>query len=189
MRVEILVGTLISVATAGCSQSAHRLTTSTNMGDYVRQRSGGQPSGDPAAVHFQPKLCDGEELRPEYARLDEFALVRFLKRQRIDVQIERPRADLVYVSLAGVGTARTVRLRVAILNSADEAGRELHEAILQHGPGAWGVHRANLAVLGPVGSISEDMTFAAFTKLACWGVFTVASTDDTFVVPGAYTEL
>jgi hypothetical protein len=61
--------------------------------------------------------------------------------------------------------------------------------LLEHGSGAWGVHRSNLAVLGPAGSHADDVTFAAKTKLACWGVFTIAGRDDTFVVPGGYTEI
>jgi hypothetical protein len=180
---------LLGLALAGCAGPALRITTNTNLRNYVRDRAGGDPSSDPASLRFRPGLCESEDLRPEYARLDESSLVRFLDRQKIDARIERPRADLLYLNLGSVGTERPVRLRVAILGSADEAGQELHTAILQHGPGSWGVHRSNLAILGPVGSISDDITFAAMTKLACWGVFTIANTDDTFVVPGAYTEL
>jgi len=75
------------------------------------------------------------------------------------------------------------------LDNADQAGSELHEALLQHGEGAWGVHRSNLAALIPTGPYTEALAFAAKTKLACWGVFTAAGTDDTFVVPGGYFEL
>ncbi|MGC4088526.1 MAG: hypothetical protein QM756_11650 [Polyangiaceae bacterium] len=82
-----------------------------------------------------------------------------------------------------------MRMRVAILRNADEAGAELNQGILQHGIGSWGVHRSNLAVLGPIGALTDDMTFAAKAKLACWGVFTIADRDDTFVVPGGYFEL
>ena len=96
-------------------------------------------------------------LAPDYARLDETSLTRFLERQRIDARIERPRADLLYVSIGGAGTEKPIRLRVAILANADEAGRELHQGILQHGPGAWGVRRSNLAVLGPMGSTGDDI--------------------------------
>lgn len=140
-------------------------------------------------MRFRPGLCEADELHPDYAHLDETSLIGFLERQHIDARVERPRADLLYLSLGGAGTVQPIRLRVAILANADDAGRELHEGILQHGPGSWGVHRSNLAVLGPVGSFSDDIAFAATTKLACWGVFTVAGTDDTFVVPGGYTEL
>jgi hypothetical protein len=64
----------------------------------------------------------------------------------------------------------------------------LHEGILQHGQGSWGLHRANLAVLGPIGSAEDDLRFAAKLNLPCWGVFTIAGLDDTFVIPGAYLE-
>ncbi|MFC1643383.1 hypothetical protein ACFL5O_12005 [Myxococcota bacterium] len=96
---------------------------------------------------------------------------------------------MVYLNLSGVGTQSPVRLRVAILKNKDQASRELHEGILQHGLGSWGVHRSNLAVLGPVGATEDDLCLAAKLKLPCWGVFTLAGNDDTFVVPGAYLEL
>jgi hypothetical protein len=121
--------------------------------------------------------------------LNEGHLIGFLTKQGVDVRVERARADLVYLNLSGVGTQSPVRMRVAILKDRGEAGRELHEGILQHGKGSWGVHRSNLAILGPVGSIEDDLRFAAKLKLPCWGVFTVAGEDDTFVVPGGYMEL
>jgi hypothetical protein len=86
-------------------------------------------------------------------------------------------------------TRRPARLRVAILENADEAGRELADAIAEHGNGSWGIHRSNLAVLGPVGDTSHDLAFAAETKLVCWGVFTVVGSRDTVVIPGGYREL
>ena len=78
-------------------------------------------------MRFRPALCDPDELRPDYARLDETSLVRFLERQHVDARIDRPRADLLYVNVGGAGTEKPIRLRVAILGSADEAGRELHQ--------------------------------------------------------------
>ena len=112
-----------------------------------------------------------------------------MSKQQLDVRVERPRSDLTYLIVTGAGTESPVRLRVAILKNADEAGRELHEAILQHGPGSWGVRRSNLAVLGPIGTLEDDLTFAAKTKLSCWGMFMTAGRDDTYAVPGAYREL
>jgi hypothetical protein len=121
--------------------------------------------------------------------MDETHVVAFFERHRLDARIERPRADLVYVVVSGSHLSQPVRLRIAILGDADQAGRELHEAILEHGEGSWGVHRSNIAVLGPVASEEDALAFAAETKLACWGVFAIAGRDDTFVVPGGYTEL
>jgi hypothetical protein len=86
-------------------------------------------------------------------------------------------------------TRRPARLRVAILQDADQAGRELADALLQQVEGACGVHRSNLAVLGPVGDPSHDLVFAAQIGLVCWGVFTVRGREDTFVIPGGYREL
>ena len=178
------------VATASCgADPSLKVTNRTDWHSFVRSPQGGPAGGDVDQLRFRPNLCEPEALKPDYAMLDQSSLVRFLEEQHIDVRIERPRADLIYLNLTNAGTQRPVRLRVAILKNADEAGRELHEAILQHGPGSWGVHRSNLAILGPVGDLSDDINFAATTRLACWGVFTIASTDDTFVVPGAYTEL
>jgi hypothetical protein len=165
------------------------MTSGTDWHSFVRHRSGTPATSELDAIRFRSGLCDADELRPDYARLDEGSIVRFLERQHIDVRVERPRADLMYLNVGGAGTERPIRLRVAILASSDEAGRELNEGILQHGPGSWGVRRSNLAVLGPVGAPGDDIAFAGVTKLACWGMFTIAGTDDTFVVPGGYTEL
>jgi hypothetical protein len=180
---------MTALTMAGCGgDPGFKVSRGSDWRAYVKGRSGAA-TADLDAIQFRPGLCEGDESRPDYARLDELHLVRFLERQRIDVQIERPRADLVYLVLGGANTSRPVRLRVAVLGNADEAGRELHQAILQHGPGSWGVHRSNLAVLGPVASPTDAIAFAAMTKLACWGVFTIADTDDAFVIPGAYAEL
>jgi hypothetical protein len=174
----------------GCGgNTGLRMTDGTDFHAYVQSRSGGASGGELARVRFRPSLCDGEAMQPEHALLDENNLVEFLTRQHLDVTVDRPRADLVYLNIAGAGTDGPVRMRVAILENADQAGTELHEALLQHGEGAWGVHRSNLAALVPVGPYSEAIAFAAKTKLACWGVFTAAGTDDTFVVPGGYLEL
>ncbi len=188
MRLRYLVLALPILPSCG-AEIGLRMTNGTDWHSYVRDRSGGPAAGDLDAMHFRPGLCDGEEQRPEYSKLDETSLVRFLERQHIDARIERPRADLLYVNVGGAGTEKPIRLRVAILNSADDAGRELYQGMLQHGPGSWGVRRSNLAVLGPIGTTGDDVAFAGMTKLACWGVFTIAGTDDAFVVPGGYMEL
>jgi hypothetical protein len=142
-----------------------------------------------AGLMLRRELCQGEDLRPQYESLDEADLIRFLERQQIEVSVERPRADLAYVTLSGSSDAPGLRLRVAILASADEAGLELGEAIAQHGRGSWGVHRSNLAVLGPVDGVERVVSIAARTKLACWGVFTIAGASEVYVIPGGYREL
>ncbi|HEY3595725.1 MAG TPA: hypothetical protein VGL13_17685, partial [Polyangiaceae bacterium] len=181
---------LAALATLSCAANRNmHVSPAVNYGTIARDRSGSAPTSEAAATRFRPGLCEGEDLRPDYDRLDETSLIRFLERQRLDLRVERPRADLIYINVNGAGTPIPVRLRVAILRSADEAGRELAEAIAQHGSGAWGIHRSNLAVLGPAGDPTDDIVFAAVTKVACWGVFTVAAGDEPVVVPGAYREL
>jgi hypothetical protein len=155
----------------------------------VKSRVGSGTVDDPNGLRFKPGLCEAHELRPDGQTLTEANLIEFLSRQQLDVRVERPRSDLIYLVVSGAGTDVPVRLRVAVLKNADEAGSELHRALLQHGPGAWGVHRSNLAVLGPIGSLDDDLTFAAKTRLACWGMFMTAGRDDAYAIPGGYREL
>jgi hypothetical protein len=151
-------------------------------------------SGDLAAMRIRPEVCDGLDVRPDYSTLNEASFVRFLEQMHYEVQVQRQQVDakdreLDYVFVTVPGIAQPVPLRVAVLQNADDAGRSLLEGLLQRGSGSWGVHRANLAVLGPTGTKSDDLAFAAATKLACWGTLTVAmSSDDVVVVPGGYTE-
>lgn len=190
MRIPSLLPALglITLAACGGNDGLH-MNDGTDFHAYVRPRNGPATGGELAEVRFNPNLCSGEPMTPDHTRLDENNLVQFLSRQHLDVRIDRPRADLVYLNITGAGTDAPVRMRVAILDTPDLAGNELHEALLQHGEGAWGVHRSNLAALVAFGTYSESIAFAAKTKLACWGVFTTAGRDDTFVVPGGYLEL
>jgi len=141
-------------------------------------------------MRLLPAVCSGVDTKPDYTTLDERAMVAFLKARGLPVRIERARADLFYVEVqVNPDADEWARLRVAVLATSEQAGRELHDAILQHGPGSWGIHRANLAVLGPVGSVPDIVAFVGKTKLSCWGVLTVAGRDDDFVIPGNYREL
>jgi hypothetical protein len=176
-------------ATAGCEESppaSAYLTTPGGGGQYVRD------SEAIGHARIRPEVCDNvAENKPEQNRLDEKALIGFLQRQGYEVRPSRARPDLVYLDVTnagGGGGSQPVRLRVAVLDDASAAGKDLHNAILQHGPGSWGVHRGNLAVLAPIGSMDQILEFAGRTKLACWGVLTVAARDDNFVVPGGYME-
>lgn len=178
------------VAVAGCAtRSDLVLVQRPDVRAALEGVDGREPAIAPNAMRLSPKVCAGVDLRPEYATLDARALVDFLQGQGMKLKVERARADLVFLDVEGAGTAQPVRLRVAILKGAPEAGRELHEAILQHGRGSWGVHRSNLAVLAPIADAEDALAFAVKTKLPCFGVFTMASHDDDFVVPGGYSEL
>jgi hypothetical protein len=159
------------------------LTTPGGGGQYIK---GSEELGD---IRLKPEVCENvAENKPEQSRLDEKALVAFLKTQGYETQTTRARADLVYVEVTNAGGTQSVRLRVAVLDDAPGASKDLHKAVLDHGMGSWGVHRGNLAVLAPIGSVDQILEFAGRTKLACWGVLTLAGRDDDFVVPGGYME-
>ena len=169
----------------GCTE------TTMPIGVYLETNSGSEGttagSFDLGNMRFKSDVCKDEPLYPEFNRLTEESIVDFLRAHKLEVTVLRARSDLVYLDVKKDGAV--TRLRVALLKSSHEAGHELHEAILEHGPGSWGVHRANLAVLGPIGSIGQGVNFAVESKLACWGVLTMAGRDDTFVIPGGYMEL
>ncbi len=191
MIARVIGAALVAaLALVGCASPAFHINDRSDVKAYVvRTAAGPSSEANPSGLRFKPGLCDAQELRPDGRELTEANLIEFLSRQQLDVRIERPRSDLIYLVVSGAGTDAPVRLRVAVLKSADQAGLDLHEALLQHGPGAWGVRRSNLAVLGPIGSLDDDLTFAAKTRLSCWGMFMTAGRDDTYGVPGGYREL
>jgi hypothetical protein len=157
---------------------------------FVVDRPG---ASGPSALVWRPDLCARVDLKPDAQKLNETSLVSFLREQQLETRVERQpvepnKPELVFVFVSGAGAPGVVPLRVAILPSADEAGRALAEALAERGDGAWGVHRANLAVLGPNGHTEDDVAFAAKTHLACWGTFTFAETGEPYVVPGGYAE-
>jgi hypothetical protein len=190
-RRDVSAGLWSGLFLLGCSSPAFQINDGSNVKAYVNKAPGG-PSGSeahPTGLRFKPGLCEAAELVPDGRVLDEAHIIEFLNRQQLDVRIERPRSDLIYLVVSGAGTDVPVRLRVAVLKNSDEAGGELHQALLQHGPGAWGVRRSNLAVLGQSGSLDDDLVFAAKTRLSCWGMFMTAGRDDAYAVPGGYREL
>ena len=188
MRRVVGTGLAAAWALLGCSSPMFQVNDRSDVKAYVT-RSGDTSEASPNGLRFKPGVCDASELRPDGRQLNEGHIIEFLNKQQLDVRIERPRSDLIYLVVSGAGTDVPVRLRVAVLKTADEAGAELHAALLQHGPGAWGVRRSNLAVLGAIGSLDDDLTFAAKTRLSCWGMFMTAGRDDAYAVPGGYREL
>jgi hypothetical protein len=169
----------------GCAPSgAARLVTKSgeNAAGNIRTNDVESPnaSADTSLGGFviKPEACAGIDMRPDYAPLSVGHFEAFLTAQNISFQRIRARDDLHYLDSTIDGEG--VRFRVATLTSPRDAARDLYEALLQHGKGAWGVHRSNLAVL--------IVGFAVRTKLACWGVLGAAGRDDAFVVPGGYYE-
>jgi len=185
-RLVLAVVVLATLATTACGESPPPNAYMTTPGGGDRYARGSLSLGD---ARLRPEVCTGvQENKPEQTRLDENALAAFLQRQGFQTSLIRARADLVYLDVTNSGGDRPVRLRVAVLNDAQAAGADLHKAILEHGQGSWGVHRSNLAVLGPIGNVDQIVEFAGRSKLACWGVLTVAGRDDDFVIPGGYME-
>lgn|SRR5688572_15136412 len=150
----------------------------------AREKGGGPKLG---GARLSPKICDGVSLKPETRALNVEDLDKHLRSLGLTPKTQRERENLHLLDVTVGG--KTVRLRVATLDTPREAGRDLHVALLEHGNGYWGVHRSNLAVLATPGPDKPDGDFALATKLPCWGVFTTAGRDDTFVIPGGYFEL
>jgi len=182
---SVLASLLLFLLSSGCA--AARLPSTRGVDPTAHVTGGDLTLG---VARLDPSACTGTSLAPDYTTLDETALVAYLKARGLPARIERARTDLVYVEVQINPEAdEWVRLRVAMLPTPAQAGRELHDAILQHGEGSWGLHRANLAVLGPEGRVEDIVAFVSKTKLSCWGVLTVAGRDDAFVIPGHYREL
>ncbi len=183
---QLLLASAAAAASVGCGETgpvAAHLTTPGGGGQYV---SGPMELGE---ARLRPEVCENvPENKPEKTTLDEKALAAFLERQGLQTTAVHERPDLVYLDVSNAGSDKPVRLRVAILADSHAAAADLHKALLEHGSGAWGVHRGNLAVLAPIGSVDQIVEFAGHYKLACWGVLTVSGRDDDFVIPGGYME-
>lgn len=185
-----LVTLTLSLAACGGSVQAGGDLSGVHANASGKSSSSGTHNGEPLGetLRLKPEVCKEESLKADFARLDEDSFVAFLRAHGVEgFRKIRARNDLVYVDV-GQGE-KTVRFRIAILKTPEEAGHELHEAMLEHGPGSWGVHRSNLAILAPRSPLGDVLSFATETKLACWGVLTYTGLDDTFVIPGGYTEL
>jgi hypothetical protein len=182
---------LIAAATtaiAACSPAMMHYPSG-DATDFVEGQGGKSASLAPGDIRFRRGVCKDVDMHVDYRPLDENNLAEFLRAHGFTIRAERARNDLIYFDITGQGLKEPTRLRIAILKNPMDAGRELHEAVLQHGEGSWGVHRSNLAVLLPIAETGDAVSFAMHSKLACWGVMVMSGRDDSFVVPGAYTEL
>jgi hypothetical protein len=143
-------------------------------------------------IKIKDEFCEGLDTYPETHILAQDDLSRFLKTQGVDVGgLEiKARGNLFWFDFpVADGATETVRLRVAVLDNAKEAAMDLHESLLEHGPGWWGLHRSNLAILAPKAGLTEALAFAMKYKLVCWGQFWMTDADDVYAVPGPYAEL
>jgi hypothetical protein len=194
-RIERSVGAALAIGLLSACHSGGgaRLVTKSgeNAAANIRTNDVESPDSSPGLslgeFVIKTEACAGLELRPDYTTIGVDDFEAFLTRQGVTFQRVRARDDLHYVDAKVDGEA--VRFRVATLSGPRAAARDLYEALLQHGPGSWGIHRSNVAVLAPIADSTSDIVgFATRTKLACWGVLTAAGRDDVFVVPGGYYE-
>jgi hypothetical protein len=143
------------------------------------------------SVKVTSEACPNIDTHPVTQKLAQDELTKFFEAQGIHVPVKKARSNLYWYDVPNGerGGRGFVRLRLAVLDSQPLASADLHQSLLEHGPGWWGVRRSNLAVLAPKTSLHEAMAFAIKYKLVCWGMFTYAGVDDAYVVPGPYGEI
>lgn len=188
---------LLGLAAVACGRGPEAAYMHTKAGDSAKKwlrdtnpddlKDGGS-TAKLGATRLRPEACAGEDLTPDYSHLGPQALAKYLRDRGVAVTSRPERSDLVLLDLT-LEDGSTVRLRVATTKSPDHAARYLHEALLEHGRGSWGVYRSNLAALAPIGGVREAVDVAVQTKLACWGALTMAGRDDVFTIPGGYRQL
>jgi hypothetical protein len=149
------------------------------------------PSISLGAVKIREEACDGVDTHAVSAQLAQDDLERFLESAGAPVKAVKARGNLYWFDFPGTNpeSGDVVRLRLAILDTPEDAAAELHKSLLEHGPGWWGLRRSNLSVLAPRASFSEALGFALKHKLPCWGMMMMSDADDVYVVPGPYMEL
>jgi hypothetical protein len=142
-------------------------------------------------VKIAPSACEKIDTHSMTGKLNQEDFSRFLESQGLKIEPRKARDNLYWYDFPNGNDApkNFVRLRLAVLEDAPHASADLHQSVLEHGPGWWGVRRSNLAVLAPKTSLSEALAFAVKYKLVCWGIFTYAGLDDAYVVPGPYAEM
>jgi hypothetical protein len=138
-----------------------------------------------------PQACANMDTHPITGRLNQEDFSRYLEAQGVKIVPRKARDNLYWYDFPNGQDApkNFVRLRLAILEDVPHSSADLHQSLLEHGPGWWGVRRSNLAVLAPKASLGDALSFALKYKLACWGIFTYAGNDDAYVIPGPYSEM
>jgi hypothetical protein len=159
--------------------------------DLLSPENQEDPSLSLGAFKVRDEACEGIDTHTRTQPLAQDDLLRFLEAQKVGVKQIKARGNLYWFDFPGTDPedGDVVRLRVAVLDNAEDAAAELHAALLQHGPGWWGLRRSNLSVLAPKAGVAEAMAFVLRNKLACWGTVSMAHADDVYTVPGPYMEL
>ncbi|MEZ4308001.1 MAG: hypothetical protein R3F14_08130 [Polyangiaceae bacterium] len=146
------------------------------------------PSVSLGAFKFAPSSCQGIDTHAQTLPLTPNELTAFLEKQGTKVEPLRARPDLYWYDFPNGEENGKLRARLAVLNSPALSAKDLHDSLLDHGPGWWGVRRSNLALLLPKAGLGDALAFSIKHKLHCWGIFTYAGRDDAYVVPGPYSE-
>jgi hypothetical protein len=149
------------------------------------------PSLTLGQVKIAGSLCKDIDTHTITGTLTQDDFTRFLESEGVKIAPKKARGNLYWYDFPNGEDAPNnyVRLRLAVLGSSAAAAKDLHDSLLEHGPGWWGVRRANLALLAPKAGLGEALGFAIKYKLPCWGMFTTVGVDDAYVVPGPYEEL
>jgi hypothetical protein len=184
---------LLGLGTFGCSGIDAGVDYPSDLPDIDNQVATPEGDADPSIslgeFKIRDEACKDIETRPVTQLLTPDDFTRFLEVQGLKITPKKARGNLYWYDFPNGQDKGFVRLRLAVLDDANGAAKDLHTSLLDHGPGWWGVRRSNLAVLAPKTGLREAVAFAVKHKLPCWGVFTYAGLDDAYVVPGPYGEL
>lgn len=179
-------------ALGGCSGIDSGIDYPSDLPDIDSKIVSPEGEGDPSvsfgAFKIHPDACQGLDTHTITQKLSQDDFTRFIEKQGLKVEPKKARGNLYWYDFPSQ-EGGFVRLRLAVSDDASVAAKYLHESLLEHGPGWWGLRRSNLAILAPKASLREGLSFALKHKLVCWGMFTMAGNDDAYVVPGPYTEL
>lgn len=139
---------------------------------------------------ISPKTCEGIDMHVITGQIDQEDLTRYFAAQQITLEPRKARDNLYWfeIPVSSDPEDGSLRLRLAILPDRQTAAKDLHDALLEHGPGWWGVRRGNVALLAPKAGLKDALRFAIKYKLVCWGMFTYAGVDDAYGVVGGYSD-
>lgn len=185
---------LCALAALGCSGIDAGVEYPDNLPAIDNQVATPEGEADPSITlgefKIKAEVCKDLDTHPASQALTPDDLTRFFESRGVKITPKKARGNLYWYDFPnGKEGDGFVRLRLAVMNDAAGAANDLHNALLEHGPGWWGVRRSNLAVLAPKAGLSEALAFAIQNKLVCWGIFTYAGNDDAYVVSGPYSEL
>ena len=186
----------LTLGSAGCiglnAGSAYPDYDSDDVRKHVLTPNNGKdPSLSLGNFKFADSACEGIDTHTIRKRLAQDDFTRFLDKHSRGIKQAKARGNLFWYDFPGTDPedGDVVRLRLAVLGDSAEAAAELHQALLEHGPGWWGLRRSNLSILAPRASTSDAAAFALHHKLMCWGMFMQTGTDDVYVVPGPYMDM